>query len=329
MEQNASPMIINCVAYREGRNAGPLTLDEIGAALATEDSFVWLGLYEPDEELMRRVQREFGLHDLAVEDAHRAHQRPKLEEYGDALFVVMRTARLAGETVAFGETHLFVGRRYLVSIRHGDSSPYVDVRMHCEANPQLLAKGPVFVLYALMDFIVDQYFPIVDALEDDVTTLEEEIFGGSVGRRETTERIYRLRRDLSAIKRTVLPLVEICHRLMRFDLDVISDDTRLYFRDVYDHVLRINEGVDSLRDLLGTALDANLSLISVGQNDVMRKLAAWAAILAVPTMIAGLYGMNFHSMPALDWSYGYLLAVGVMGGICGFLYSQFKKAGWL
>jgi len=320
--------IVNCAAYAGGRRVADVRIEDIGEVLKQPDRFLWIGLHEPGEDLLRKVQQEFGLHDLAVEDALRAHQRPKLEIYGDSLFIVLRTAQLNREErrIDFGETHFFVGPRYIVSVRHGASLSYVEVRARCEATPHLLDKGPGFVLHALMDFIVDQYFPIVDALEDELQGLEEEIFGESFSRKTTT-RIYHLKRDLVEVKRAVSPLVDICNRLMRFDL--IPEDTQPYFRDVYDHVIRMNEMVDVLRELLNTALEANLSLIAVSQNEAMKKLAGWAAIIAVPTMVAGIYGMNFKFMPELDWPLGYPLALAVTVGICGLLYARFKRSGWL
>ena len=202
------------------------------------------------------------------------------------------------------------------------------MRARCEATPEHLSKGPGFVLHALMDFIVDQYFPIVDALEEGLEAVEEAIFDGSL-RRETTTRIYHLKRDLVEVKRAVLPLVDVCNQLMRFDLALIAEDTRPYFRDVYDHAIRINEMVDILRELLTSALEAHLSLISVAQNEAMKRLAGWAAIIAVPTMVAGIYGMNFDFMPELRWRFGYPVTMAVTLGICGFLYSRFKRSGWL
>ena len=330
MEQAADTTnpVVNCASYCDGRKVGNVEIDDISEVIRFPGQFIWIGLHEPTEPLLRKIQEEFGLHDLAVEDALRAHQRPKLEEYGDSLFVVLRTTQLVDGTVQFGETHLFVGPRYVVSIRHGASLSYAEVRTRCESAPHLLKKGPGFVLYAIMDFVVDQYFPVVDALEDTLETLEEEIFGG-VFDRATPQRIYGLKRELVALKRAASPLVEICNRLVRFDSTLIPEDTRVYFRDVYDHVIRINESIDTLRELLTTALEANLSLISVQQNDVTKKLAAWAAILAVPTMVAGIYGMNFDVMPELRWRYGYLTVVGLMAGVCGFLYWRFKRAEWL
>jgi magnesium transporter len=220
-----------------------------------------------------------------------------------------------------------VGPNYVISVRHGSSLSYAAVRSRCETTPPLLSKGPGFVLYALMDFIVDQYFPIVDVLEDELEALEADIFGEALSR-DTTQQIYRLKRRLLDVKRAVSPLVDVCNRLMRYDLALIPEDTRLYFRDVYDHVIRINEMVDIQRELLTTALEANLSLIAVAQNDVMKRLAGWAAIIAVPTMIAGVYGMNFEFMPELRWPLGYPLVLGMMLGACGLLYVYLKRSGW-
>ena len=324
----STPMIVNCAAYSDGARLRDLRIEEIPKVLASDAQFVWLGLYEPSEEVLREVQSAFGLHDLAIEDAHRAHQRPKVEEYGNQIFVVLRTAQLIDEQVEFGETHIFVGPKHVVSVRHGASLSYAAVRTRCESTPRLLRLGPAFILYAIMDFIVDNYFPILDVLEDKLGELEEQIFRGRVGR-ESAERIYDFKRDLVAFKRAVMPLVEMCNRLIRFDLAVVPAETHPYFRDVYDHVLRINETVDNLRDLLSGALEANLSLIGVNQNEEMRKLAAWAAILAVPTMLAGVYGMNFEFMPELHWRYGYALVLGAMGCACGWLYWHFKRAHWL
>ena len=264
MSETAS--VVDCAAYAVGRRVGRLPIEEAGGALQVPEQFVWVGLYEPGAEVLEVVQRQFHLHDLAVEDARSAHQRPKLELYQDSLFVVLRTAQLTTEGLEFGETHVFVGARYLVSVRHGSHRSHAAVRARCEATPHLLAKGPAFVLHALMDFIVDQYFPIMDQLEDQLEDLEGEIFGETMNR-GTTKRIYSLRRELVALKRAVLPLIDVCSRLMRFDGDLIPPDTRPYFRDVYDHVVRINEMIDTQRELLTTALDANLSLVSVQQNE--------------------------------------------------------------
>ena len=328
-EERQSNGVINCAAYSGGRRIADLPICDVSEALQEPDRFVWIGLYEPTEVILRQVQEEFGLHDLAVEDALAAHQRPKLELYDEALFVVLRTAQLdADGRLEFGETHVFVGKRYVISVRHGSLKSHIGVRARCEASPQLLAKGPGYVLYALMDFIVDQYLPIVEALEEQLQELEDQIFNQKFTR-DTTEHIYRLKRDLLGLKRTASPLVDVCNRLMRFDLDLIPDDTRLYFRDIYDHVVRVNEIIDNLRELLTTALEANLSLVSVSQNADTKRLASWAAIIAVPTMIAGVYGMNFEHMPELQWAYGYYAVMGTMVVLCVGLWFGFRRSGWL
>jgi magnesium transporter len=322
--------VINCAAYVAGVRAEEVPVDAILDTLRKADRFVWLGLYEPHADLLRRVQRQFNLHDLAVEDAYHAHQRPKLEQYENSLFVVLRTAQHVGDPprLVFGETHVFVGPNYIVTVRHGSLQSHVGLRARCECTPHLLAKGPGYVLYALMDFIVDQFSPIVQRIEEDVQQIEEEILDGNVTG-ESTARIYRLKRDLLALRRAVAPLVEVCNRLMRFDVPQIPEDTRVYFRDVYDHVVRLNETIDAQRELLTTALEAKLSLMSVAQNEHMKRLAAWAAMIAVPTMIAGIYGMNFRHMPELDWSFGYPLSLLTMVVACTGLYVGFKRSGWL
>ena len=245
MSASSRGPLVACAAYAGGCRVADVAIEDISEVLTQDDRFVWIGLYEPDEPLLKEVQAEFGLHDLAIEDAHLAHQRPKLERYGDSLFIALRTAQpdCDQRRIAFGETHLFVGARYVVSVRHGASLSYADVRTRCEARPQLLAKGPGFVLHAIMDFVVDQYFPIVDSLEDDLEALEADIFGAAISR-DTTMRIYTLKRDLLEIKRGVSPLVDMCNRLMRTDLGLIPDDARPYFRDVYDHAIRLSGKVD-------------------------------------------------------------------------------------
>jgi magnesium transporter len=330
METKTQPGVVNCVAYAGGCRVADVAIEDISEVLKLSDQFVWIGLYEPGPELLQQVKEEFGLHELAIEDALLAHQRPKLERYGDSFFMALRTAQMNREKKAaeFGETHLFMGPRYIVSVRHGASLSYAPVRARCEANPRLLTLGPGFVMYAIMDFIVDQYFPVVDELEAELQRLEEAIFGEQFSR-DTTEAIYNLKRSLLELKRAVSPLVDICNRLVRFDIDLVPEEVRAYVRDVYDHSVRINETVDTLRELLTSALEANLSLIAVAQNDSMKQLAAWAAIIAVPTMIAGVYGMNFQHMPELEWWLGYPFALGLMATVCGWLYWRFKRADWL
>jgi magnesium transporter len=322
--------VVDCAAYANGVRVADVAIDDISEVLKQRDRFIWIGLFEPTEALLRKVQDEFGLHDLAIEDAHGAHQRPKLEMYDESLFVVLRTAQLGEATqhIEFGETHVFVGQQYVVSVRHGTLQGYAGVRSRCESNPELLAQGPAFVLHSLMDFIVDQYFPTVEALEKELDQVEEEIFGDEFGR-DTTTRIYRLKRELFGLKRAVTPLIEVCNRLTRLNTPLIPEDTQPYFRDVYDHVIRINEMIDTVRDLLVSALEANLSLMSVSQNEDMKRLAGWAAIIAAPTMIAGIYGMNFSTMPELHWQFGYPLIMSIMLMSCVGLWKGFKRSGWL
>jgi magnesium transporter len=322
--------VVNCAAYAEGRRVANVNLTDVHTVLRQQDQFVWIGLYEPSEEVLSQVQEEFDLHELAVEDAHNAHQRPKIEMYGDSLFVVLRTAQMNAEhhRIDFGETHFFVGTNFIVNIRHGSSVSYAAVRERCESTPHLLRKGQGFALYAVMDFIVDQYFPVVHSLEMELEAIEEKIFKEKPSR-ETTEQIYHLKRELLNVKRAVSPLIDICNRLMRFDIKCISEETQPYFRDVYDHVVRINEMVENTRELLNTALEANFSLISISQSDVSKKFAGWAAIIAVPTMVAGFYGMNFKFMPELNWHYGYFIVVGATACVCLLLYYFFRRSGWL
>ncbi len=322
--------VVNCAAYSQGKRVANVELHEVHDMLAKPGQFVWIGLHEPSEEVLLQVQHEFNLHDLAIEDAHVAHQRPKLEMYGDSLFIVLRTAHVNSEhrRIDFGETHFFLGSNFVVTVRHGSSISYADVRARCEGNPELLSKGQGFALYAVMDFIVDQYFPVIHELELDLEEIEDKIFKEKPSR-ETTEQIYTLKRELLEIKRAVSPLIDISNRLMRFDLKFISEEVQPYFRDVYDHAVRINEMVDNARELLNTALDANFSLISISHGEVSKRFAGWAAIIAVPTMVAGFYGMNFKFMPELRWHYGYPLIVGLTLCVCGLLFYFFRRSGWL
>jgi magnesium transporter len=266
------PGVINCASYANGVRVANVVIADISEELKHDDRFVWVGLFEPNEQLLREIQEEFDL--------------------------------------------------------HGSLQSHVGLRARCEASRQLLAKGPGFVLYALMDFVVDQYFPILEALEEKVVELEEVVLDEKFIH-QTTSRIYHLKRELLSIKRAVSPLVDLSSRLMRFDLDLVPEDTKPYFRDVYDHAMRINEMADTLREVLATALDANLSIISVSQNKDTKRLAAWAAIIAAPTAIAGIYGMNFQNMPELGWRYGYEATVGIMAMLCVGLWMGFKRSGWL
>lgn len=323
------PMIMNCVAYKHGKRIGEITLEAISDVLAQEGTFVWLGLHEADKALLEKIQEEFGLHELAIEDACSAHQRPKLEEYGDSLFLVLQTAQLTEDQhVALGETHLFVGARFLVSVRHASSQAYFKVRERCENMPQQMAKGPGFALYALMDFIVDHYLPVVEGLEQRLEQLEADIFNKEF-RNETFEQLYDLRRDLLVLRGATMPWLDICNELMRFHTHIIARDVRFYFRDVQDHAHRINQAVDSMREMLNTAMQVHLTLATVRQNEVVKRLAGWGAILAVPTMVFSLYGMNFKHMPELDWRFAYPSMLGIVFIGCIGLHRRLKKIGWL
>jgi len=321
--------VVNCAAYAAGRRVANVALPDVHTMLQQPDQFVWIGLHEPSEETLSRVKEEFNLHELAIEDAHNAHQRPKIETYGDSVFIVMRTAQMNKEKrIDFGETHFFIGHNFIVTVRHGSSIPYTEVRFRCENTPHLLKKGQGFALYAIMDSIVDQYFPVVNALEEDLDEIEKKIFDEKPSR-ETTLSIYHLKHDLLEVKRAVSPLIDICNRLTRFDVDIISEETRPYFRDIYDHVVRINEMIDNARELLGSALEANFSLISISQSEVSKKFAGWAAIIGVPTMVAGIYGMNFNDMPELHWRYGYPVVLTITIALCVVLYAVFRRSGWI
>ena len=322
--------VVNSIAYIDGRRVANIDLEQVSGELKSPDRFVWVGLHEPNSETLSKYQKEFRLHDLAIEDAHNAHQRPKIETYGDTLFIVLRTAQMNSvlHRIDFGETHFFVGDHFLVTVRHGSSISYADVRSRCESTPHLLKKGQGFALYAVMDAIVDQYFPVLEALEEDLLNIEDKVFNVKPTR-ETTESIYQLKRQLLEVKRAVSPLIDICNRLMRYDIKLIPEETQPYFRDIYDHSLRINEMVDHTRELLNTALEANFSLLSIMQSEVSKKFAGWAAIIAVPTMVAGFYGMNFKFMPELSWHYGYPVVVTGTIVMCLIIFYLFRKSGWL
>ncbi len=324
----ARGMVINCVAYARGRRLRDVAIDAIGAVLEDPDTFVWVGLLEPSEELLRDVQRQFGLHDLAIEDAHHAHQRPKIEAYGNTLFIVLHTAQVWEDAVHFGETHIFLGERYLVSVRHGASTTYAEVRSHAESNPALLAQGPAYALHALIDFVVDGYLPIVNAFQRRLQELEAEVFGGTLNR-QTIQSLYAFTRELVTLRFAVDPLQDISRQLSRPRPGLIPQDIAPYFRDVYDHAVHIDEAIDTMREMVTAAIHVHLALVNIGQNDVVKRLAGWAAILALPAMVASVYGMNFDYMPELRWPFGYPLILGITAGACTLLYRYLKRKGWI
>jgi magnesium transporter len=321
--------VINCAAYdRHGRRRD-ITLDQISDVLAVEDgSFVWVGMYEPESSLLLKLQEEFGLHDLAIEDAQHAHQRPKIEAYGESLFVVMHTAQVLGGHIGFGETYAFLGPRYLVTVRHGASLSYAPVRARVEREPELLALGPTYGLYAVLDFVVDQYLPIVTEFRDELNKLEHDIFAETF-RRDIIVKLYDLKRELTQLRLAVSPLQDILAQLTRMHGDLVPKEVRPYFRDVLDHAMRVNESTDTMREMLTAAMSVNLSLVTINQGEVVKKLAGWAALLAAPTLITSWYGMNFHNMPELRGRYSYFILIGVVAVVCLSLYRYLRKVRWL
>ncbi len=323
-----APGIIASGVYAAGKRIADIPIEDAGEWAAKEGHVVWIGLLEPDRELLLRVQAQFNLHDLAIEDAEHAHQRPKLEQYGDALFVVARTAQLIEGRVTFGETHIFLGKGYIVSVRHGPSTSYTAVRQHWETCPHALAKGEDFVLYAILDFIVDNYMPVLEAIHDEVEEIEDSVLLKPMKSAEI-ERLYMLRRDLLRLRNAALPLVEVCRRLTGADLPQIHAAMHPLFRDVTDHIRTVQEKIDSLREVLAFAFEASLLVGQSQETAISKKLASWAAILAVPTALAGIYGMNFNDMPELKMAYGYPAVLVAIAVVCSFLYWRFRKNGWL
>ncbi|MBR0899614.1 magnesium/cobalt transporter CorA [Bradyrhizobium tropiciagri] len=320
--------VIAAGVYVEGRRIANIAIDEAASWRTKPDHVVWIGLHEPDMTLLSSLQRQFQLHDLAIEDADHAHQRPKIEQYGDALFIVARTAQLEGESIAFGETHLFVGEGYIVSVRHGASTSYTPVRERCESCPRALARGEDYILYAILDFIVDNYSPVLETIQDEVEAMEAEVLASAMTRAQI-ERLYLLRRDLLRLRNAVGPLVEVCRRLERDDLPMVRATMRPLFRDVTDHVRTIQERIDSLREVLAFAFEASLLVGQAQETAISKKLASWLAIVAVPTAVAGIYGMNFKYIPELQWEYSYFVVMGLMLLACGGLFWRFRRSGWL
>jgi len=323
-------MIIDCALYEKGvRRPGRLAVGEVRSCLLDKHSFVWLGLYEPTSEEFDEVREQFGLHELAVEDALNAHQRPKLELYDESVFMVMKTARYLDveETVEFGEILVFIGEGFLVHVRHGEASPLTPARRRIEQRPDLMACGPSAVLYAIVDQIVDSYESVVAGLDNDIREVELAVFEDKAT--DAAERIYFLKREMLELRDALAPLLKPLHDLAGSRVEFVHEDTQEYFRDVYDHLARMVEEVGRSNDLLGSVLSANLTRVGVRQNEDMRKISAWAAILAVPTALAGVYGMNFTHMPELDWALGYPLVLVIMALVCLGLHRAFKRSGWL
>lgn len=327
-------VIVDCAIYQDGcRTEGPADFsDALDQARLAGDSFLWIGLHEPSEKEFELVTSEFGLHPLAVEDALTAHQRPKLEVYDDSLFLVLKPVQYEEKagTVTAGELMVFVGDSFVVTVRHGEANPLSSVRERLENTPEVLAHGPTAVMYAVADAVVDHYLDVADALHEDLDELETEVFApdGSGGQ-NTAGRIYAFKREVLEFRRATGPLAEPMTRLAGAGVPFVHEGSRPFFRDVSDHLTRVNEHVEGLDRLLSDILSAHLAQMGVRQNDDMRKISAWAAMAAVPTLIAGVYGMNFRHMWELRQPWGYPAVLALMAGVIGLLYRMFKRRGWL
>ena len=321
-------MLVNCAAYENGRKIADITREQISDYLERPETFVWVALKDPDAAELEEMRKEFGLHFLAVEDALHGHQRPKLDEYGETVFSVVKIPELRDGELTMAEVDIFAGPRFVLSVREGTEHGFVEVRKRAEAEPHLLRHGSGFVFYALLDNVVDRYFPVVDALETELEKLERSIFDSNRPR-ENMQSLYELKYKLMEMRHAVEPLTEVLHKLFGGRVPLVCVGVQDYFRDVYDHLLRISTQLDGLRDMVTTALSVNLSMITLAENEVTKRLASYAALVAVPTLIAGIYGMNFKNMPELDWQWGYPVTLAIMGGLDFYLWSRFRKAGWL
>jgi len=321
-------MIVNCAAYDRGQRLSDIPLTEVRAHLEKRDCFVWVALKDPESSELSVLQEEFALHELAVEDAQKGHQRPKIEEYGSSLFVVLHLIEPVGSELQTGEVAIFVGPQYVVSVRRDAQLGFADVRRRCEQEPELLQHGPAYVLYTLMDTVVDRYFPVIGQLTAEIEEIEERIFAGQTTRAQI-EALYTLKRKLMTLDHATQPLLEVAGKLHGGRVPPICAGLQDYFRDVYDHLLRLEQSIDNLRDMVTTAISVNLSLITIQENDVTKRLAAYAALVAVPTMVAGIYGMNFSNMPELQWVWGYPTALASMVLIDVYLVYRFRKAKWM
>lgn len=321
-------MLINCSVYENGRKLADIPKEEIHLHLDKPNRFVWVALKDATPEELEEMRVEFGLHELAIEDARHGHQRPKIDEYGDCVFTVMHTIECEGDELRVGELDVFVGPNYVLSVRTGTKQGFANVRARAEREPHLLQHGAGFVLYALMDAVVDRYFPVMDALESDLERIEDRIFAGAPAR-QSVEALYDLKRKLMVLRHATGPLHEAAGKLYGGRVPAVAAGTQEYFRDIYDHLLRINQSIDSLRDMVTTAMSVNLSLITLQENETTRRLGAYGALIAVPTMIAGIYGMNFEFMPELQWHFGYPVVIAIMALTDIYLFFRFRRAGWL
>ncbi len=321
-------MLINCVVYREGKKLADLNIEAISDYLQQPDCFVWVALRDATPAELEKMREEFSLHPLAIEDAHKGHQRPKIEEYGETLFAVLHTLELVEGEIAVGELDIFVGHNFILSVRNRSSHALLGVRDRCEREPALLSQGSGFVLYALMDAVVDRYFPLIDYIESELEAIEEKIFKKGEAR-SNIERLYEVKRQTLTLKHAVTPLLEAVGKLTSGRVPPVCANSRDYFRDVYDHLARINASLDGIRDTIGTAIQVSLSSVAIDQSEVGKRLAAWAGIFAVATAFAGIWGMNFKLMPELQWDYGYPAALAVIAIACTSLFYRFRRMGWL
>jgi len=327
--ESRSEQIRGITRYDSMGQPHALSLDRISDALASDDgSIIWVGLFEPDEPLLFKMQIEFNLHPLAIEDAHKAHQRSKVERFGNSLFIVVNTAQIIDGGIVYGEAHCFLGSNFILTVRHGGTLSFKSARERCERNPDYMAQGTGMALYTVLDQIVDNFFPIIDHHQTLLDELEETILSARF-QKDTIIRLYKLRSDLTKLRLAVSPLQDILSTLLEFHGDRIREDVRVYLRDVHDHVIRLNESIDTMRETISSAMATNLSLVTVNQGEIVKRLAGWAALLAAPTLITSWYGMNFAHMPELDWLIGYPLVFGMTAMLCLWLYWMLKKAGWL
>lgn len=322
-------MLINCVAYKDGRRLADIGIEEISDYISQPDCFVWVALRDASDPELAQMRQEFDLHDLAIEDARHGHQRPKVEEYGDIVFTVMHTVEIApAEELSVGEVMVFAGPNFVLSIRNRSPQPLLGVRERTEREPHLLRHGPGYVLYAIMDAVVDRYFPLIDALEVELESIEAQIFeAGSL--RDNIKRLYGLKQRMTIVKHAVTPLLDETGKLVRGRVPRVCETHREYFRDVYDHLERMHAALENLRETIGTAIQVNLAMATIEESETTKRLAAWAGIFAVATAFAGIWGMNFEHMPELRWRWGYLAALGAIATACSLVYWRFRRAGWL
>jgi magnesium transporter len=321
-------MLVNCVAYQAGVKVADIPMSAISEYVRRPDSFVWVAVRDPTTEELDALQEEFGLHELAVEDARKGHQRPKIEEYGRSLFVVLPIVEVDHSELQTGELLIFAGQNYILSVRHHAEHGFADVRRRAEQEPELLRHGSAYVMYALMDTVVDRYFPIIELLSQEIEEIERNIFAEQTTR-ANIEALYALKQKLAVVKHATGPLLEAAGKLHGGRVPSICGGLQDYFRDVHDHLVRLNQAIDNLRDTVTTATSVTLALITLQENEVTKRLAAYAALVAVPTMVAGVYGMNFQNMPELSWEWGYPVSIAIMALIDGYLFYRFRKAKWL